>query len=102
MRIASEYPNLAESFALRNRLSRFSIFPVWGAAEVYPPENADMALIAAKAEAELAGYGMVPVSKVLDFSAFLIANRNSWESKDLDEVVTSICDKLPEAEKRRT
>ena len=30
IRIASEYPNLAESFALRNRLSRFSIFPVWG------------------------------------------------------------------------
>ena len=28
IRIASEYPNLAESFALKNRLSRFSIFPV--------------------------------------------------------------------------
>jgi ATP phosphoribosyltransferase len=100
MRIVSEYPNLAESFALKNRLSRFSIFPVWGAAEVYPPENADMALLPAKAEAELAGYGMVPVSKVLDFSAFLIANRNSWESKNLDKVVTSICDKLPETERK--
>ena len=59
-----------------------------------------MALLSAKAEAELVGYGMVPVSKVLDFSAFLIANRNSWESKNLDKVVTSICDKLPEAEKK--
>jgi len=100
LRIASEYPNLAEFFALKTRLSRFSIFPVWGAAEVYPPENADMALLSAKAEAEMVGYGMVPVSKVLDFSAFLIANRNSWESKNLDKVVTSICDKLPEAEKK--
>jgi ATP phosphoribosyltransferase len=96
MRIASEYPNLAEYFALKNRLSRFSIFPVWGAAEAYPPENADMALISTKTESELISYGMAPVSKVLDFSAFLIANRNSWESKDLDEVVTSICDELPE------
>ncbi len=100
IRIASEYPNLAESFALRNRLSRFSIFPVWGAAEVYPPENADMALISAKTEAELVGYGMVAVSKVLDFSAFLIANRKSRESKNLDEVVTSVCNELPKTEKK--
>lgn len=99
-RIASEYPNIAESFALRQRLGRFSVFPVWGAAEVYPPENADMALLPARAEAELSACGMVPVSRVLDFSAFLIANRNSWESKNLDGVVTSICDKLPEAAKK--
>jgi len=100
VRIASEYHNLAESLALKARLSRFSIFPVWGAAEVYPPENADMALLAAKAETELVSYGLVPVSKAFDFSAFLIANRNSWESKNLNEVVASICDKLPEAEKK--
>ncbi len=99
-RIASEYPNLAESFALKTRFSRFSIFPVWGAAEVFPPENADMALLAVKTEAELVDYDMVPVSKVLDFSAFLIASRKSWESKNMDEVVTSICDWLPETEKK--
>ncbi|MFC1903391.1 ATP phosphoribosyltransferase [Chloroflexota bacterium] len=102
IRIASEYPNLAESFALRNRLSRFSIFPVWGGAEVYPPENADLALIRGEAEADFCNYGMVPVSKVLDFGAVLIANRSSWESKALDRAVTSICsscDELPVDEK---
>ena len=46
IRIVTEYPNLAESFALKNRLRRFSIFPLWGAAEVYPPESAELALIA--------------------------------------------------------
>jgi len=90
VRIASEYPNLAESFALKNRLGWFSIFPVWGAAEGYPPENAELALVSAKTTAEIAGWGMVPVSKVLDSSACLIANRNSWESRDLGEVVGSI------------
>jgi ATP phosphoribosyltransferase len=99
-RIASEYPNLAESLALKARFSRFSIFPVWGAAEVFPPENADMALLSVRTEAELVDYDLVPVSRVLDFSAFLIANRKSWESKNLDEVVTSICDRLPETEKK--
>ncbi len=100
VRIASEYPNLAEAFALRKRMSRFSIFPVWGAAEAYPPENADMVLVSAKAGAELAGYGMVPVNRMLDFSAFLIANKNSWETKNLDKLVTSICDTLAEVEKK--
>jgi len=99
-RLTSEYPNLAESYALKNRLSRFSIFPVWGAAGVYPPESADLALVSCGTKAELGSYGMVPVSKVLDFSAFLIANRSSWELKDLGEIVDSICNRLSVAEKR--
>jgi len=98
IRIASEYPNLAESFALRNRLSRFSIFPVWGAAEVYPPESAELVLISERTGVEFASYNMVPVSKALDFSAFLIANKNSWKSRDLCEVIDSISDKLPDTE----
>ncbi len=100
VRIASEYPNLAESYALRERLGRFSIFPVWGAAEVYPPENADMALLAAPSPSGLAGYGIVSLTRILDSSAFLIASRRSWESKDLDSIVTSIGDTLAGVEKK--
>jgi len=100
VRIASEYPNLAEAFALKKRMSRFSVFPVWGAAEAYPPENADMVLLSAKAGAEVAGYGMVPVGRILDFSAFLIANKNSWETKNLDKLVKSICDTISEVAKK--
>ncbi len=99
MRIASEYPNLAESFALDLRLRRFSVFPLWGAAEVYPPESADLALISAEAEAELFNYDLVPVSKVLGFSAFLIANKSSWEAKDLSEILTSLDNKVLTTEK---
>lgn len=94
MRIASEYPNLAESYALNLRLRRFSIFSLWGAVEVYPPENADLALISARKEAELFNYELVPVSKVLDFSAYLIANKTSWETKDLSELLTSVDNKV--------
>ncbi|MEE8420643.1 MAG: ATP phosphoribosyltransferase [Dehalococcoidales bacterium] len=90
--IVSEYPNLSESFALNRRFGRFSVFPVWGGAEVYPPENADLALVRAASEAEIYGYGMVPVSKILEYGSFLIANRHSWESKNLGKVVASICD----------
>ncbi len=99
IRLASEYPNLAESFALKNRLRRFSIFPLWGAAEVYPPESADLALILVETEGELFDSGLVPVNKVLDSSACLIANASSWVTKDLSEVVASIEDRLSIAEK---
>ncbi len=100
VRIASEYPNLAESYALKKRLGRFSIFPVWGAAEVYPPENADMALLAARSASDLTGYGIVSLVNVLNFSAFLITSRRSWESQDLDKIVKSIIDTLSGVEKK--
>ena len=45
LRVVSEYPNIAESFALGQRLRRFQIFPVWGAASVYLPENAELAIV---------------------------------------------------------
>jgi ATP phosphoribosyltransferase len=92
VRIASEYPNLAEHFAVNLRLRRFGIFPLWGAAEAYPPESADLALVCGTVEG-LAGCGLAPVSKVLGVGACLIANRNSWEAKDMKEIVASIYDK---------
>lgn len=97
IRIASEYPNLAESFAVNLRLRRFSTFPLWGAAEAYPPENADLVLIPVRNGAF--NNGLVPISKVLSYSAFLIANRNSWGTKDMGDLLTSLEKVLPVASK---
>jgi len=94
IRIASEYPNLAESFAADFRLRWFSVFPLWGAAEVYPPENADLALIAGRMGKEVFNNNLIPVKKLFNFSAFLIANKNSWETKDMAEVLSLIRNKL--------
>ncbi len=96
VRIASEYPNLAERYALRRRLSRFNVFPVWGAAEAYPPENADVALLSARDERELADKGMRYSARELSYGAALIAHRTSWETKSMDRILSSICDVLPE------
>jgi len=95
VRIASEYPNLAESFALNLRLRQFSIFPLWGGAEVYPPENAELVLIPGRIGEESFDYDLMPITKVLSFGAFLIANKNSWETKEMSEVLASIEDDLP-------
>ena len=95
IRIASEYPNLAEHLALSLRLRRFSIFPLWGAAEAYPPESATLALVSCQTEQDILERGLVPVSVIQNYSAFLIANRSSWEQKNLSEIVESIDRQLP-------
>jgi len=90
MRIVSEYPNLAESFALKQRLRRFRIFPVWGSAAVYPPENADVAIIAETSPDRLRERGLAPVATLLESSACLVANRDSLERKDLSRFMTTL------------
>jgi len=87
LRIVSEFPNLAEAFARRLRLPAYRVFPVWGAAEVYPPEDADLAVIAAKDEDEVRSQGLVPAHRLLEGSAWLVANRDSLAGNDLSAVL---------------
>ncbi|MFC1861483.1 ATP phosphoribosyltransferase [Chloroflexota bacterium] len=92
IRIVSEYPNLAESFAVKSRLKWFNVFPVWGAAEVYLPENADLALISGSKQ-EIIDFDLIPLSEVLQSGAFLIANKTRWETEDLNGILDSIGDR---------
>ncbi len=85
LRIVSEYPNLAEAFAMGLRLSAYRVFAVWGAAEAYPPEDADLAVIAARNEKEI--QGLRPLHRLLESSAWLVANRESLARKDLSAVL---------------
>jgi len=88
-RIVTEYPNLAEASALNLRLRRFRVFPVWGAAEVYPPENADLVLLWAKDESEITAQNLVPLKTLLSTNAFLIANQESWQTKNISQGTNS-------------
>ena len=90
IRIASEYPNISETYAARLRLQRFCIYPVWGAAEVYPPENAEIAILADINRESIVKSGLVPFEHVLNFSAWLIANRRKWEKLDMGEILSSL------------
>jgi len=93
-RIVSEYPNMAEAFALDLRMRRFRIFPVWGAAEAYPPENADLAVLWRKNAADLTNEGLIRLKRLLPVTAYLIANRESLENKDLSQLLTRFIPKL--------
>ena len=87
-RIVTEYPNLAEIKALNLRLRKFRIFPVWGAAEAYPPENADLILLWAENEQEIKAQSLIPLKTLLSSNAFLIANQDSWQTKNVSQIIT--------------
>ncbi|MBN1153034.1 MAG: ATP phosphoribosyltransferase [Dehalococcoidia bacterium] len=87
VRIASEYPSLATRLAAQLRLRRFQVFPVWGAAEAYPPESADLVLLWARNEREVVAQGLVPLDKLFDVDAVLVANSTSMSRKDLSSVI---------------
>lgn len=90
VRIASEYPNLAESLALKLRLRRFAIYPLWGSAEAYPPENAEIVLLSRKNTHEIESLGLETLGKIVDFRACLIVNKESLRSKDLSLLLASL------------
>jgi ATP phosphoribosyltransferase len=90
VRIASEYPNIAEAFARSARLPRYRVQAVAGAAEAYPPEDADLVVIAAQDEATVRSHGLEPVMRMLDSSAWLVANADALASKDLSPVLSRL------------
>ena len=96
-RIASEYPNLAERLAAQMRLPRFSIYPLWGAADGYPPENAELVLLSRKNAEEVAKGGLVSLGKMVEFRACLIANAQSMQTKDMAWLLETLSPYLPEA-----
>jgi ATP phosphoribosyltransferase len=87
LRIASEYPNIAEVFALSARLPAYRVQAVWGAAEAYPPEDADLAVIAAADEAAVSAHGLSSLFCLLEGSTWLIANAESLARKDLSALL---------------
>ncbi|MEA1958619.1 MAG: ATP phosphoribosyltransferase [Chloroflexota bacterium] len=90
VRIVSEYQNIAEAFALKYRLRRFSILPVLGAGEVYPPESADVAIIPKMTAKKLAHFDLTPIADIITCGACLIANKNSLSKVDLSKLLSSL------------
>ncbi|RPJ62574.1 MAG: ATP phosphoribosyltransferase, partial [Dehalococcoidia bacterium] len=86
-RIVTEYPALAEAAANRMRLKRFRIFPVWGSAEAYLPENADLAVLKVTDENALQSMNLRGINKIADSSACIIANSDSLQSGDYSSIL---------------
>lgn len=85
--IVSEYPNMAEHFAINNRIRRFKIFPAWGSVEAYPPEHAHIVILKAINENDFDQKGLFMLDKLLNADLSLVVNQNSYKEKDLTPVL---------------
>jgi ATP phosphoribosyltransferase len=72
------------------RLRRYRIFQLLGAADAFPPEDADVVLIAARDATDVEAHGLRPLWNVLDSSAWLIANRRSLARRDLSGALAQL------------
>jgi ATP phosphoribosyltransferase len=90
VRIVSEYGGIADVLARRLRLPRYRVFTLWGAAEAYPPEDADLALLAAPDAAAVQAHGLRPLARVFEGGAWLVANRRSLAAKNLSAVLAPL------------
>ncbi len=90
VRIVSEYPNLAEEFARSMRFFRYRVFPIWGRASSYIPDSAEIAVVKAKSEGDIRRQGLAPLAVIARSGAVVIANRASFETRDLSRVLSPL------------
>jgi ATP phosphoribosyltransferase len=87
VRIVSEYPHLAERFAIRRRLRNYHSYPAWGKVENYPPEHAELAVLAVGHEDEVRRLGLVPIEVMLVSTVCVIVHRRAFAERDLSPVL---------------
>ena len=93
VRIATEYPNLTGRYLNALRMPDYRVFTVWGQAEAWPPEDAELAVCPAQA-AE--GEGLATLAVVQGGGARLIGNREALTDKDLQQALEPLM-RLPVA-----
>jgi len=93
-RIVSEFPNLADLFAIRHRIPGYRLISVAGAAEAYPPEDAELVVMAAADAREVESRGLVPVTRLFDGGLVLIANADALASAPLGSVLRKLAPSL--------
>ncbi len=87
MRVATEYPNIAQHYLTRLRVPDYRLYEVWAQAEAWPPEDAELAICTASAAAR---EGLSILDEVHRGGVWLIANRAALATRDLSAALTPL------------
>jgi ATP phosphoribosyltransferase len=66
LRIASEYPNIADHFARTHHLGRYRIVPVAGASEAFVPDDSEILLEGSETGASFAANGLKTLARIFE------------------------------------
>jgi ATP phosphoribosyltransferase len=80
VRVATEYPNLAQHVLTRLRIPDVRLFEVWAQAQAWPPDDAELAI---GLQSDLAKDNLVTLAEAHRGGVWLIANRESLARRDL-------------------
>ena len=83
VRIASEYPNFVDLIAAHLQIPHFISLPLYGAAEVYPPEDADLVILPVKQRSEIEDLGLVPLHRLYVGGLSLIGNTKTFSGENI-------------------
>jgi len=87
MRVATEYPNIAQHYLTRLRVPDYRLYEVWAQAEAWPPEDAELAICSASAARR---EGLSILDEVHRGGVWLIANRAALASRDLSAALAPL------------
>jgi ATP phosphoribosyltransferase len=95
-RIASEYVNLADRFALHHHIARYRVIPTYGATEALIPEDADLIIENTETGTTLARNRLKIIGQLFISTGCLIGRRGIVEEGD--PAVLEIIDELSKVE----
>ncbi len=87
VRLATELPNLTDLLAARLRLPHYALLDLYGSVEAYPPEDADLAVLAVPDAAAVEALGLVPLHRLFRGGVAVVANTASLAARDCGAVL---------------
>ncbi|MFN0146524.1 MAG: ATP phosphoribosyltransferase [Dehalococcoidia bacterium] len=104
-RIASDLPNMADHFAVNHRIPGYRLLSLFGSADAYPPEDAELVVMAVSGPGDIEAKGLVPLARLFRGGLALIANADSLGTKSLGGLLSRLAPLLdgepPQAETPR-
>ncbi|MDA1148352.1 MAG: hypothetical protein O3A76_17275, partial [Chloroflexi bacterium] len=87
VRVATEYPNLAQHVLTRLRIPNVQLFEVWAQAQAWPPDDAELAIGLAS---DLAKDNLVALGEAHRGGVWLIANREALSQRNLEAALAPL------------
>jgi ATP phosphoribosyltransferase len=79
IRIASEYPNIADHFARERHFGRYSVIPIAGASEGFVPDDADVLIEGIDTGSSVRANNLTVLERFFESTNCLIANKRRPE-----------------------
>ncbi len=90
VRLATELPNLTDLLAARLRLPNYTLLDLNGSVEAYPPEDADLVVMAVADTAAIESLGLVPIHRLFRGGVAVVANAESLRTRDCSAVIAPL------------